>query len=81
VEVCAHYLVFNNTGVPRKATWYKCAPPLRDSPNQEKLASAVLDGDVELVSSDHAPSTLGLKQIVAGDFLKAWGGFNGAYTS
>lgn len=45
-EVTAHHLSFANADVPREATQFKCAPPLRDAENMAKLADALYDGKV-----------------------------------
>ena len=37
VETCAHYLWFASEDIPDGATEYKCAPPIRDADNRERL--------------------------------------------
>ncbi len=64
--------------VPDNATWYKCAPPIRDASNRDALLKAVMDGDIVLVSSDHSPAPPEMKQLQTGNFLRAWGGISGA---
>ena len=39
--------------------------------------AAVIDGSINVVSSDHSPAPPKLKQTESGDFLKAWGGISG----
>ncbi|XP_024397516.1 allantoinase isoform X2 [Physcomitrium patens] len=77
VETCAHYLAFAAEDIPEGATQYKCAPPIRDSRNRELLWKALLDGEIDMITSDHSPSTIDLKLLEEGDFLKAWGGISG----
>ena len=60
--------------IPDGATAYKCAPPIRERDNRERLWAALRDGDLDLVASDHSPCTPRLKQ---GDFIAAWGGISG----
>jgi allantoinase len=71
VETCPHYLVFEADEVGDGATEFKCCPPIRDAGNRERLWEALGAGDIELVVSDHSPSTPELK---VGDFGTAWGG-------
>jgi allantoinase len=57
----------------------KCAPPLRRAEVVEELWARVLDGDVDLVATDHSPSPAALKDTGA-DHFAAWGGIPGAQT-
>lgn len=34
-------------------------------------------GDIDMITTDHSPSTIDLKLLEEGDFLKAWGGISG----
>ena len=77
VETCPHYLVFDDADVARLGPLLKCAPPIRDDAERERLWQRVLRGDVELVASDHSPSTAALK---SGDTWSAWGGVTGIQT-
>jgi allantoinase len=77
VETCAHYLSFAAEDIPEGATQYKCAPPLRHSHHRELLWKALMDGDIDMITTDHSPSTIDLKLLEEGDFLKAWGGISG----
>jgi len=74
VETCPHYLVFEAEEVPDGATEFKCCPPIRDAGNRDKLWAALAAGDIDLVVSDHSPSTPELKRGGDGDFGAAWGG-------
>lgn len=76
-ETCPHYLVFDEEHIPDGATQYKCCPPIRDAANQDVLWAALLDGTIDLVVSDHSPSTAERKFAGAGDFQVAWGGVSG----
>ncbi|GAX85441.1 hypothetical protein CEUSTIGMA_g12857.t1, partial [Chlamydomonas eustigma] len=77
VETCAHYLSFSSHHIADGQTLFKCAPPIRDEPNRKALLSAVLDGRISVVTSDHSPAPPSLKQLDTGDFIKAWGGISG----
>ena len=73
-ETCPHYLHFAAEQVPDRATEYKCAPPIREAENRERLWLGLTGGVLDMVVSDHSPCTPALKQRGGGDFLAAWGG-------
>src|SRR3954452_5533650 len=74
VETCPHYLTFAAEEVPDGATSFKCCPPIREAAHREALWAALVDGDIDLVVSDHSPCTPELKRLDVGDFGLAWGG-------
>jgi allantoinase len=74
VETCPHYLTFAAEQVPDGATAFKCCPPIRAAAHREALWAALVDGDIDLVVSDHSPCTADLKRQDTGDFAEAWGG-------
>jgi allantoinase len=76
-ETAPHYLHFSAEEVPDGATWYKCAPPIREAKNRERLWEALRQGLVEMVVSDHSPCIPDLKRTDTGDFMGAWGGIAG----
>ncbi|KAK9681943.1 hypothetical protein RND81_10G038600 [Saponaria officinalis] len=76
VETCPHYLTFSAEEIPDGDTRFKCAPPIRDAENKEKLWEALKVDDIDMLSSDHSPSLPSLKLLQQGDFLKAWGGIS-----
>jgi allantoinase len=80
VETCPHYLTIAEEQIPAGATQFKCCPPIRDDANREALWQALLDGDIDIVVTDHSPSTVELKFSHGGDFQKAWGGIAGLQT-
>jgi allantoinase len=73
-ETCPHYLTFAAEDVPDGATEYKCAPPIRERHNRERLWQGLADGIVTQVVTDHSPSPATLKCVGSGDFSRAWGG-------
>jgi allantoinase len=77
VETCPHYLSLVAEDVPDGGTQFKCAPPIRSASNRDALWQALRDGDIDLVVSDHSPSTADLKFAGDGDFARAWGGIAG----
>ncbi|MDP9192073.1 MAG: allantoinase AllB [Acidobacteriota bacterium] len=70
-ETTPHYLHFDAESVPRGHTEYKCAPPIREHENRERLWDGLRSGLISMIVSDHSPCTPELKR---GDFLDAWGG-------
>ncbi len=74
VETCPHYLTFAAEEIADGATAFKCAPPIRSRANRERLWAALVDGDIDLVATDHSPAPPALKHLDDGDFLSAWGG-------
>ena len=60
-ETCPHYLTFASEEIPDGATQYKCCPPIREAGNRELLWEGLRDGVIDLVVSDHSPSTPDLK--------------------
>ena len=77
VETCPHYLTIAEEQIPDGATQFKCCPPIRDDANREALWQALLDGDIDIVVTDHSPATVELKTRGGGDFQLAWGGIAG----
>lgn len=74
VETCPHYLTLAAEDIPDGRTEFKCAPPIRERANQERLWAALAGGDIDLVVSDHSPCAPALKLPAEGDFARAWGG-------
>lgn len=82
VETCPHYLTFDAEHIGDGATQFKCCPPIRGEANRELLWQALVDGTIDVVASDHSPSTRELKfaggpDAAHGDFDVAWGGISG----
>lgn len=76
VETAQHYLYFNAEDIPDGKTSFKCAPPIRERSNNDKLWQALKDGIIDFVATDHSPAPPGLKQLDSGDLMKAWGGIS-----
>jgi allantoinase len=79
VETCAHYLWFASEEIPDGATECKCAPPIREAANREKLWCGLLDGHIDMITTDHSPCPPAMKHKDPGSpdfgrFDKAWGG-------
>ena len=74
VETCPHYLTFAAEEIADGATHFKCAPPIREAENRERLWRGLAEGYIGQVVSDHSPCTPALKRLREGDFGLAWGG-------
>ena len=73
-ETCPHYLIFAAEEIPDGGTEFKCAPPIREGSNREKLWQALAEGTISMIATDHSPCPPAMKLPDEGDFLRAWGG-------
>jgi allantoinase len=73
-ETCPHYLALAAEEVADGATEFKCAPPIREHENRERLWKGLATGALDMVVSDHSPAPAPLKEKASGDFGRAWGG-------
>ena len=76
-ETCAHYIYFNAENIPDANCLYKCAPPIRDKENNQRLKEALKSGVLDFITTDHSPAPPVLKEIESGNLQKAWGGIAG----
>ncbi len=76
-ETCPHYLDFDEQDFERLGPALKCAPPIRDAASRERLWTALLAGEVDLVASDHSPCPAADKKKGEHDIWQAWGGVAG----
>ncbi len=74
VETCPHYLTFTAEEIADGATQFKCAPPIRERQNREKLWEGLGNGTIDFIATDHSPCLPAMKLPEEGDFLRAWGG-------
>ena len=77
VETCPHYLILHDEDLERLGGVLKCIPPVRSKEAVEGLWRRVLDGKVDVISSDHSPSTVAQKIPASGSFWDMWGGAQG----
>lgn len=76
VETCPHYLCLSAEEISHGQTQFKCAPPIRENSNREKLWNGLQRGTIDFVVSDHSPCTPQLKKLETGNFMDAWGGIS-----
>ncbi|MCH6229192.1 allantoinase AllB [Microbacterium sp. CFH 31415] len=74
VETCPHYLTLTAEEIATGATVCKCCPPIRDAANRDALWKGLAASAIDVIVSDHSPSTPELKSAGDGDFELAWGG-------
>jgi allantoinase len=74
VETCPHYLTFAAEEIPDGDPRYKCAPPIREQENRERLWEGLRQGQIDTIGSDHSPAPPELKYLETGDVARAWGG-------
>ncbi len=70
-ETCPQYLFFTRREVEKWGNYLKITPSLKTSSDVEALWSALADGTVDAVASDHAPAPREEKEV---DVWSAWGG-------
>ena len=75
-ETGQHYLYFTAEEIKDGRTEYKCAPPIREKENNERLWQALKNGIIDFVATDHSPAPPDMKELQSGDFMKAWGGIS-----
>lgn len=83
-ETCPQYLLLSSElyKLPGfEAAKYVMAPPLREGWNQKALWKGVVEGDIQVVSTDHCPFNFrGQKELGRGDFSRIPGGVPGVET-
>jgi allantoinase len=76
VETAPHYLYFAAGDIPDGNPFFKCAPPIREKGNNDRLWAALEEGVIDFVATDHSPAPPDLKAAETGDLTKAWGGIS-----
>lgn len=80
IETCPHYLVLDTEDFKAIGPVAKCSPPIRSREEVEALWGKVFDGSLDVIGSDHSPSTCDEKEAGKGNIWQAWGGINGVQT-
>lgn len=75
-ETCPHYLTFAAESIPDRSPAFKCAPPIRERENRERLWRGLREGVLEMVVSGHSPCAPDLKFRGDGDFMTARAGIS-----
>src|SRR6201996_2154426 len=56
-ETCPHYLLLSEKDYDKSGGIVRVNPPVRETPNQQPLWDALVDGTIDMVATDHAPHT------------------------
>ena len=80
VETCPHYLALTVKDLEEKGGLAKCCPPLRDEDEVEDLWAAVINGEINVIASDHSPAPASMKTITD-NYFEGWGGISGAQST
>lgn len=57
-EVCVHHLWFSDEDYDKKGNFIKWNPAVKSSDDREALFTALMDGRIDVIATDHAPHTL-----------------------
>jgi len=74
-ETCPHYLLLTDLDMVNLGAVAKCAPPLRPRDEVARLRSALAEGLIDTIGSDHSPAPPEMKTDA--NFFKVWGGISG----
>ncbi|OGT89376.1 MAG: dihydroorotase [Gammaproteobacteria bacterium RIFOXYA12_FULL_61_12] len=67
-EACVHHLYFDDRDYEEKGNLIKCNPAIKSVADRAALRTALVDGRIDLIGTDHAPHTL---QEKAAGYFKA----------
>jgi allantoinase len=81
VETCPHYLLFHHGHLRELGAVAKCAPPLREDSERQKLIELLKSDRFDMISSDHSPCPYDLKDPNVHNLFEAWGGISGGQFS
>ncbi len=70
-ETCPQYMLFSREILKLKGPYAKFNPPPRNPEDKDRLIAALGSGEVEMVSTDHAPHTDAEKKSGLNDIFKA----------
>jgi dihydroorotase len=80
IETSIQCLLFTQRDYDRLGPLAKASPPWRDEADRQAVRSAVAEGVIDIVVTDHAPHSLDEKMAHEGDFANVPGGFPGVQT-
>ena len=56
-EVCVHHLWFDESRYDELGTWIKCNPAIKSANDRRALITALNEGRIDIIATDHAPHT------------------------
>jgi allantoinase len=77
VESCPHYFTITMAQFEEIGPVAKCSPPLRNKEEQEKLWGKLIEGKIDMLTSDHSPCSLEMKHSATNNIFEVWGGITG----
>jgi allantoinase len=79
LETCPHYLFFTEDDLLQIGVLAKCAPPLRAAAERDDLLRRALQGEIDIIGSDHSPCPPMMKDRE--NFFEVWGGIAGVQST
>lgn len=71
LETCPQYLEFNSEVYKREdAAKFVCSPPMKNEANRLAIRKGVVNGNIDVVATDHCPFTLEQKAFGKDNFTK-----------
>lgn len=67
-EICVHYLCLSSKDYAKMGSKMKCNPAIKDEADMQALRTAIKNGTIKVVATDHAPHLLTEKE---NDYLNA----------
>ncbi len=61
-EACVHHLYFSQKDYDQWGNKIKCNPAIKSETDRKAIFNAVLNGDIDVIATDHAPHTLEEKE-------------------
>jgi len=77
-ETCLQYLLLTQDALTKMGGRAKCNPPLRTQEDMDGLWERIVDGRIDIVTSDHSPYPLSRKETA--NIFDAYAGIPGAET-
>lgn len=77
VESCPHYFTITTAQFEEIGPVAKCSPPLRNEEEQEKLWNKLIEGKIDMLTSDHSPCPPEMKHSDTNNIFEVWGGITG----
>ena len=68
-EICVHHLHFCSDDYPRLGNLIKCNPAIKTADDRSALRTALKDGRLDIIATDHAPHTA--EEKASSDYLTA----------
>jgi len=57
-EACVHHMYFNDSFYPTHGSKVKCNPAIKTEEDRKAIFTAVFDGTIDIIATDHAPHTV-----------------------